>query len=315
MPEKRRQQAIDVKAQILSMLQNQDPEVRDQTRVWLINDSKLWYADDKQAEAYLAVDKSDEYRKGMHDAERSLIDQNIWAITSHMDSNLSFFDLGCGNALMTINIVKQAELRDIYAAFYPVDISATMLAVAVENAKRAGITEVVGIWGDFEKLGQLLEGTRTDEQRFFNLGANFVNFNSDHILSLINSVMRQNDVIYFSAQISDGNQEAIVKEYDNQVIADWIFIIFENIGLQPDKVEYHARLNPQAREIECYVVVKELPDELKGTGIREGDEIVVITSFKPALEQFKELAYRYFDGEFLFNEDRTYVAFIGKKKL
>lgn len=300
---------------IIGMLQKQHPELRGTARVWKLNDSKLWYLSDKQVKAYLAVDSSESYKRGMHDAEQDLIDRNMNKILAQMAPEVSFLDLGCGNALMTIGIVKRAEMDNHKVTFYPVDINTKILELAVKNARKAGIAAVEGLNGDFEQLDALLERVDQKKQRFLNLGANFVNFDSNRILSIIASAMRLKDVVYFSAQLGDKNEDEIVRQYDgNPATKGMALGTLEHLGFSESDVEQHARMNKETSEIECYAVVKKLPAELNRVGIKIGDQIVVVTSFKPTLRMFKETALRYFDGDFLFNEAGTYIGFVGRRR-
>ncbi len=302
-------------SEILTLLARQSPEIRGDTRVWMLNDSKLWYASQNQADAYLKVDSSEAYKKGMHNAEHACIQTNMNTIIGMMEPRVSFLDLGCGNANMTIGIVKSAESKGRDVVFYPVDISPRILSVAVQNAKSEGV-KTRGLNGDFELLGELLNETQPERQRVFNLGANFVNFNSDHILGLISGVMRSSDLVYFSAQISNNhNVPEIVEQYrDNPGAKGMVFGTLAHVGFSPKDLEYNARFNEKTKEVEAYAVVKDLPEKLKGTGIKPGDEIVVITSYKPSLGDFESIAKKYFDGKLISDPEMTYFAFLGKKK-
>lgn len=305
---------IDARRLILDML-GKTPEIRNGVAVHMLNDSKLWYQSTEQAKAYLATDDSEDYKRGMHDAEHNLLNRNMGKIIALMEDQVSIIDLGCGNARMTIDIVKRAELKGRNIAFYLVDISHDILSTAVQNAQAAGIANVRGLEGDFEKLDELLVNVGTERQRFFNLGANFVNFDSDKILSIIRANMRDGDLVYFSAQLGNGNSDAIVKQYSaNPSAVGMTLGALAFVGVFPENVDYNARMNPATREIECFVTVKELSEDLRSVGVKVGSEIVVITSFKPTLEKFKEIANRYFEGEFLLNEEGTYVGFVGRKK-
>ena len=76
---------IDFRDVILGMLQRQTPEIRGASRVWMLDDSKLWYLSDRGAWALLSVDSSQDYRRGMHDAEQNLINRNMETILSTIE--------------------------------------------------------------------------------------------------------------------------------------------------------------------------------------------------------------------------------------
>jgi uncharacterized SAM-dependent methyltransferase len=261
----------------------------------------------------LALDESETYKSGMHDAEADLIRRNIESIFSALSGDVRFLDLGCGEALKTTEIAREAQNKGKHVIFYPIDVSKKILEIAVRNASQSGI-EVYGLQEDFEQLENILQKVKPRGQRFVYLGANFVNFNSDSILKRISDNLTGGDATYFSAQISDGDISRIVSEYDTRDIGDFLFQTIKHLGFSPDHVRYRARFNQNKREIEMYFTVQTLPRELRNSRLKVGDELVVATSFKPTLNEFTKIAQKYFNGKLLFNEDRTYVGFVGNKK-
>lgn len=307
---------VDPARALMERLERQRPQIRNGTRVWFIDDPKLWYESPEQVKAYLSIDSSSSYKKGMHDAEHEAIQLNMPRIIAKMLPNVSFFDLGCGNALMTIEIVMKAQREGRRIGFFPVDISSQILDVAVRNAKHAGITNVHGVLNDFEKkIDAIMDTPGSGGQRFLNLGANFVNFDSDKILSTMSGAMRDKDLVYFSAQVStEQNVANIVKEYSSQSVKVMVEGELGHLGFRPSDLEFNDRFNLKTRRVECYCKVKKIPEGIETEKIRVDDEIVSITSFKPTLRQFKTIAKRHFDGEFLMNSSQSYIGFIGTLK-
>ncbi len=296
----------------LEALKTQVPEKIDSKQIWLLDSSKLWYLSEQQGEAYIALDSSKEYSTIMHDAETECIERNLKAILSYMEGQVSFLDLGCGEALKSIKIISNAMQQGISVDFYPVDINEVVLRKASSNASKVDIP-VYPISGDFEKqLGEMLNKTG-GKQRLINLGANLVNFDPDEILSMIASTMRENDLIYFSAQRL-GDIDAILEGYSNKQFQDFAFGTMQNATFMERDAEFGSRFNHQKSRVEVYYTVKNVPEELADTTMKTGDEILVIKSLKFTLEEFEELCKTYFDGEILFNENKEYMAFIGKKK-
>jgi uncharacterized SAM-dependent methyltransferase len=304
---------MNVEQALLEKIDGQEPKLRDSTRVWYVNDSKLWYLTDEQADGYLAVSESDEYKTGMHDAETDLIERNLERIVTKLDDDVRALDLGCGKALKTIQVLAEAQNRGKNVVFYPVDISEKILDIAVRNAEEAGL-ETYGLQEDFEKFGQLLSKTKSARQTFVYLGANFVNFDSDLILSSIQDNMKEDDLIYFSAQISERDSQEIIAQYNTPEIGDFLFQTVKPLGLSSEDVSYSVRFNPDMREVETYFTIRNLPEKLKKSKLKIGDEIVVATSYKPTLQEFSAISKKYFTGELLFNGPRNYVGFLGHLK-
>ncbi len=304
---------MDICRTLLEKIDGQKPKIRSSVKVWYVNDSKLWYLTDEQAEGYLQASHSDEYKSGMQDAETNLIERNLDQIVDQLEMQVKVIDLGCGEALKTLKILRETRQRGKQVIFYPVDISPRILDLAIRNAEEAGI-ETYGLQEDFEQLDQLLSKTKQALQTFYFLGANFVNFNSDSILSTLKANMRSNDVIYFSAQTSDGRISDIVAGYSTSEARNFAFQTIKQLGFGSDDVSYNAKFNEDTRGVETYFTINRIPEKLRKSKLSTGDEIIVTTSYKPTLKDFTLVAEKYFAGELLFNENRNYVGFLGRIK-
>ncbi|MCL5430417.1 MAG: L-histidine N(alpha)-methyltransferase, partial [Candidatus Marsarchaeota archaeon] len=262
----------------LSMLRTQNPS----PRVWYLNEAKLWYLDKEGVEAYQRFSESHDYKTNMQDTETDLYTRNMQKILELLvGDRLSFLDLGCGDAYKTIEVIKKIKIAGKEVMFYPVDISAAMLKRASANAAKSGIP-AFPLQGDFDKgLEVMLDKVNFANQRFFNLGANFVNFDKDKILSRFNGVMTGKDVIYFSAQLSDKDPAYIVRQYIHPDTEIMTFAILKQLGFEKNDVEYGARFNSLTHQVELYYIVDRVPDKLKRLGMKDRDEVVVITSYKP----------------------------------
>ncbi|NQU78280.1 L-histidine N(alpha)-methyltransferase [Candidatus Woesearchaeota archaeon] len=278
---------------------------------WYLNDSKLCYLTDEQAKDYLALTGSKEYSAGMHDAETMLISNNIDMIVSGIHEKAKLFDLGCGDALKTIDILKHARKRGKDLDFYLVDINQIILKTAMTNSRQAGFNPR-GFQSDFCRFEYLVKVTRPAPQTVVYLGANYVN-KDPSILANIRRGMQSGDLIYFSAQNGDGDIERILKQYDNLSMRNWLFHTVKKLGFRPDDVQYFVGFNHDTSDIEMKFRICDLPEKSRCLGFDVGDELVVATSRKPTLDQFRRTAEEYFSGQVLFSPDRSYVAFLGQK--
>lgn len=319
-------QTIAVNAELrqlaLSMLRTQNPE----PRVWYLNNSKLWYLDESGVEAYVRHTKTPLYKEKMQDAELNCYLGNFNKIAEciyrfeptiqfERPPSAVFLDLGCGEALKTVEVVKRllSPSRRVY--FCPVDISELMLKKAAASAAAAGI-DAYPIQGDFAvDLRKVIDSIpitpNAQCRRFFNLAANFVNFDRDSILATLREAMRSEDTVYFSAQLSDSSIAYLCKQYIAEHAEKMCFSVLKHLGFKEQDLEYAVRFNHVSREVELYFEVKRVPEELKRIGILKGDLIVVVTSYKPKREDFEKVAQKYFKGEVISNEDGTYVGFLG----
>ncbi|MBR9683617.1 L-histidine N(alpha)-methyltransferase, partial [Candidatus Woesearchaeota archaeon] len=146
---------MDVKKILLEKIEEQTPVVNGSTRTWHLQDPKLLYVTEEQADGYLALEDSEDYKSGMHDAETDLIQRNLEFIVSQLKEDVRVIDMGCGEALKTLEILKEAQKRGKRIIFYPIDISDKILDIAVKNSLKAGI-ETHGLQEDFEQLPQII---------------------------------------------------------------------------------------------------------------------------------------------------------------
>ncbi len=304
---------------VMEMLRSAKPDIRTQTRdgitaitvVWRLDDSKLWYLNSEQIQAYLGL--GEDYKKGMHYPEINLIERNIVEFVDRLPDCSSFVDLGCGEALKTVEIVAHAQEQGRRISFYPVDISQQMLEIATKNAAKVGVA-AHPLNYDFEQLNELVSLLPKDRPIFFNLGANFANFDRKKILDSVAGVMKEGDSVYFSAQLSDTDIAFIVKGYCDIGAKKMVLGVVNSIGFKEQDVDYGARFNTVTREIELYIVIKCVPEGLETLGMKPGDEILVIKSYKPGLSEFMKDATQNFSGNILSNDSGLYVGFLGSKK-
>jgi hypothetical protein len=124
--------------------------------------------------------------------------------------------------------------------------------------------------------------------------------------------MGKNDFLYLNAQLRNGhNEKKIIRNYDLKQVEDWSFKMLEMIGFEKKQLHYGARLNND--EMECYFTVKSVPYYLEYLGIEPGHEIIVVTSRKPTLEEFrKQLAS--FDSRIWLNDAKDFAIAVCRLK-
>jgi uncharacterized SAM-dependent methyltransferase len=250
----------------------------------------------------------------MHDAETNLIQRNMNQIVSPLESGASLIDLGCGEGLKTIAIAEGAHVAGRDLSLYFVDISPHILDIAIENAARAGF-HGAGLVEDFEDLDSCISQLQPSGQRLFYLGANVANFDPDHILSVIANSAQPNDLVYFSAQLSDHDPSQIIEEYKAPEVSRMFYATLGHLGLSQTNSDFVISFNSDSQRIEGRAVVKIPIQILEQCGVKVGDELLIFFSNKPNLASFQELAKRHFAGGILmFDDDRSknYAAYLGK---
>lgn len=306
-------------SEILDALAKQLPDY-DKTSKWYLNFSKLWYGRAEQGNEYLKIGNtkaSQDYSKAMHEAEMDCISRNLDTIASFIESKAEYLDLGSGDAKKTIIIVSALRKTGKNVTLNLIDINKKEQETATENAEKAGIPSKP-IVADFELPDSFLEKIGPG-QRVFNLGATYVNYDPDYISQILSCAMQPNDIVYISAQLSrNHNDKKLVRQYSSEDIVNFAFGTLESIGFKPENVEPKTEFNKQKHQVEIWFRVLEIPKDtgvqVREIGIKPGDEVLIIVSRKPTLEEFRQETSKYFDGRIITSEDGSYAGFIGRKK-
>ena len=299
---------MDIKAQVINKLKTQKPKKEGKINVWNLHDPKILYITEKQTKGYTKLDKLHVYSKGMHDAETDLILQNLNKFIKFMQDDLNIIDLGCGEALKTIEIIKVAKKQGKRIFFYPVDTSKHLLRIAIRNAEKEGI-KTIGFQKDFTNLKNIISKVRKNIQNFIYFGANLSNFDRNKILSLLRNNMGKKDVLYVSVQLRKEIRK-IIEQYKAEEHGWFLFETLKFVGFRKADLVYTARFNNKTKEIEAVYIIKKVPKELKDLNLRKNDKIIISTSFKPKLNQFKKIIRRHFKAMFLLNKEGTYTGAI-----
>ena len=115
----------------------------DKGRLWYLADSKLWYVTPEQAQGYLDLEQSPEYREGLIQAETNLIGGNLDGILSQLPAQkYNLVDLGCGNGEKAAMFIERLG-KKLGVRYCPVDISSYMVSKALSTVGGLDIAGVV----------------------------------------------------------------------------------------------------------------------------------------------------------------------------
>ena len=170
------------------------------TRVWNIADSKLWYLTPEQAQAYLDLEDSDNFKDMASNEEFELLSKHIKEIKDAVNSDsMNIVDLGCGDgkkaAFIVENIGKGMKIR-----YCPIDISGYMVEKAIETFSKLEIEEILDLKyniSDFENLENIVPLLVKEEFKnnlFVMLGHTLGNFEINELLYEVRSSMKDGDV-------------------------------------------------------------------------------------------------------------------------
>ncbi|MBS3087189.1 L-histidine N(alpha)-methyltransferase [Candidatus Pacearchaeota archaeon] len=258
------------------------------TRVWDIADSKLWYLTPEQAQAYLDLENSQEFKESASNIEFDLINKNIKEISKKIGTGpINIVDLGCGDGKKAAYIFSRLKNKS-KIRYCPVDISGHMVGEAIKTFSGLDVEEVIECQyniSDFENLENLSGLLRKGEFKkglFLLLGHTLGNFEVNEILYEIRSAMGWDDVLVIVSGIENEKWAKWAKEKKSDDKMDNFFgKIPKLLGLDEKDVEFGARF--KHKRVEYYYTIKNsktIEFQNKKVALNKGDQVIVAVSYK-----------------------------------
>lgn len=293
-------QNLEIKKRLTKRLE--DESKRRTKTIFYLDDSSSWYIDETRARAYQSTTESEEYRAGMLDSERKLIETNIENIVSALPQKFNFLDLGPGTADKSKIILKHSLIQRKKVEYHALDISKKILEDAIKNVSAMGIN-TKGYLGNFETdIPLILQESQTPF--FIYLGATYMNYEPEEILAILSESTQKSDSIYISTQKMYDEQE-ILKQYSTKIYPEVVDPLVQSLGIEDNTLNVRY----ENGTIEHYLKLKTVPDTLKYYA-KENDEIVFFTSRKPTAEKFKDNTKEYFSGQYYEND--KFIGLVGQ---
>jgi len=291
------------------------------TRIWNIADSKLWYLTPPQAQAFLDLEKSEDYQKDVIQKEIDLINKNIKEITEKLGKKpLNIIDLGCGDGKKADLFIKKLRGK-MKIRYCPIDISSYMVEKAINNIEKSNVEEIVKLqWNisDFENLENIAAILRINgfkRNLILLLGNTLGNFEINELLYEIRSAMREEDVLIIGNGLDIKKSKDILKAYDNPFLDNLLIRTLTQIGLDKKDVKYSARFKNSRVEM-YYTILNDKKVKFLGKEVNfnKGDQIIVAVSYKYDKDEFMSFMKMYFDDARLYvSKDNSYALAVCKK--
>jgi len=291
------------------------------TRIWNIADSKLWYLKPEQAQAFLDLESSEEYKKDVIDKEISLIHENVKEVVDKVgEEAVNVIDIGCGDGQKAELFLKNFDKKRV--RYCPIDISSYMVEKAL---KRIGdlnkVEEVVEFqWNisDFENIQNISTLLRQGEYKrnvFLLLGNTLGNFEINELLYEIRSSMKGGDLLIIGNGLDNRNPEEMVRSYDTETVNKFSGHILTQLGLKPEDLQFGARFKNSRIEIFYTIKTKKEINFLGRTlQFNQGDQVIVMVSYKYQKRDFASFMNLYFDDVIVkTSEDQSYALAICRK--
>lgn len=293
------------------------------TRIWDIADSKLWYLEPTQAQAYLDLENHKDYSKYMFEIEIEMLKKNMPKIAEKIlhGSAVNIIDIGCGDGKKAIPVLD--VLHDKTRIRYcPIDISSHMVTKAIEKTKMLNKGEVVEFrWNisDFDNLenvSSILRDTEFRQNFFLFLGSTISNFELHEVMyEIVESLDSSEDYLLLGVALRNKTTEEILKSYKHELNDNFFSLVLQQIGFNKDEIEMGVRYRNSRIEL-YYTLLKDKKINLydKAIYFQKGDQILVgISNRYSEADLRKSLKYYFEDLEFFFNEDKTWALVLCHK--
>lgn len=314
---------MEIPALIFKELIKRGYSLEGNTRVWNIADSKLWYLTPDQAQAYLDLEESKEYKSYVTKKNYDIMKDHIEEIVKSLDGvgAINVIDLGCGDgkkAAFLINLLKNKfKIR-----YCPIDISSYMVEKAIETFEKSKIAEIVQFQyniSDFDNLVNFAPLLRKDEYKkslFLLLGGTMGNFDVNELLYEIRMAMKEGDVLLIANGIKNKRWMKRVKTATVDDNANNFFVhVPLLLGLKKGDLEFGVRF--ENKRVEYYYTVKrdcEISLQDKKVQFQAGDQIIVAYAYKLDKDELKSYLNMHFDDVTIKTiDDESYCLCLCKK--
>jgi len=293
------------------------------TRVWDVADSKLWYLTPKQAQGFLDLCKTKEYKESIVTKEVSLIKKHMKDFVNSLPkSSCNIIDLGCGDGEKASLFIKELA-KHMRVRYCPIDISSYMVSKASETIYKMKVGEVLEFkWNisDFENLSNITPllrgfGGRFETHFMMLLGNTLGNFDREDILNGIKTSMNKQDILLIGNGLVIKEINKVTSPYKDKLIDIFLIEVIKQLGLEEKSVEYDVRFKDSRVEM-FYTIKKDKTINYLGRTLnfKKGDIIVTAISYKYTKSELKKILEKFFSSVKIYTDkEETYALALCKK--
>jgi len=255
----------------------------------------------KGAKRFDALFRSDEYR--IASLETKIITNNLDEIDSLLSGkSMNIIDVGCGNGLKALPLVQHFSQKFTPVIYAPVDISKSMLRLAIDNVGRLG-SKVEIIFDrkesivDFEKdnlsdIAHLATNRLSRDNLFLFLGhtlgnARDLSARKNILRHLLESMNEQNDLLLVGVELSlDKATQNVLAQYRSKLMFELVSTVLDGLGATHSRSwedDFRVEFDVVENGVVGYFVPRH-PVEIRINGrfvtLAEGNPIRLVTSHK-----------------------------------
>lgn len=248
---------------------------------WDYSDSLLLYIPGGE-EAYESIQQEDDpYAELMTKPETAYLKSIAQEMAATLPDEFEYIDLGPGTAhkeQYLFDALKESHKKFVYR---PVDISAYYLKLCAAHASEQDIP-VAPLRASFEELPEKLGAPALP--RFVSLGATFMNYHPQEIISLLRHIAGIGGKIFVEAQARDRIDMTKMADIYKGIIgvADPKLLL---LGVDPE-TDVLSRESDSGIQLWC--TLKNVNDVLSAKGIQPGDKLLMFQSLRYTKEMMEE---------------------------
>ncbi len=218
-------------------------------------------------------------KDGINKMELELLRKRIADFLSEYSDakKINVIDIGCGNGIPVYPILEKLKQKNISFRYVPVDISKTILDLAVKNVReKFGNIPCKPIELDFE-LGNFadiiyeLRGSNYSNLMLF-LGSTLGNHSDRHrVLTNFRDSMGVEDFLLIGVELTNFSKiDKITSGYQGKVDKDFAYFIPEMIGINRRDTDFKVSWNNTLGQVDVHIILK------KDCKIKIGNEQFVL---------------------------------------
>ncbi len=200
-------------------------------------------------------------KAGINKVEGNLLNNKVGDFLNSFKKleKLNIIDIGSGNGLPVMPLLKPLKERGVQFRYVPIDISKEMLDLVETNIKEAfPDIEIKPVQLDFER-GNFAEKTyelRKDgsQNLLLFLGSTLGNQSDrSRVLTNFRDSMTSDDFLIIGVELVNLYKiEKILKQYYGEQNENFVFTVAEYLGIKKDDGEFEVRFNNQSHQVEVY---------------------------------------------------------------
>lgn len=295
-------------------------------RSWQLTELQYLSLTDEMAKGFLSFATTPGYRKQFFELELRLIKEQADLISKNIgNEHFNLIDIYCGDGFKAVELIKEiaAKNKDIKICYCPLNASQYLLDLAVENVKKAEISNVVrykpflsaGDGRSLRHISAMLKPGEFKKNVVVILGGVIACFDINEYLFEINRDLHNGDILIIGNGVRIGERLVDIEKYKDKTFHNWFKHVMLAMGFKESDLEFDARFGNSRVEF-VYKIGRELNKQIEGKTItfKQGDEFIVAALYKCYVEEFEKFCKMYFkDISIKTDKDNEYALVVCTK--